>query len=365
MEIIAVLVVLSLIVFVEYGLYKARALKNVEYHLYLSKDEAFEGETIEIIEEVVNKKLLPVPWLKSEISTSRWLEFSSSKVSEISDSRFVPSIFALRPYQKCTRTRKVKCLKRGFFRLSDTVILASDIFGFVSQTKRVPVDACITVLPSPYGVRLGEMSRREYFGELIVRRFMCEDPFVISGVRESMGREPMSKIHWNSTARNGKLMVFNNEYTTTNRVLVAINMGKSSEGKLRPLMMSELETYIKGTAYLLDYFQRSGISAAFAANGSDENGVFAPLGSGREYFTGILRKLALLENTCCFDVNTLLENTRLDDYTDIVVFSSYISDDMLLFAKRARQDGKNLWFYCNDDRESSFESVRIGRVSLG
>lgn len=364
MEIVAVLVVLVVIVAVECRIYSTLVLKNVEYHLYLSKKEAFEGETIEIIEEVINKKLLPVPWLKSEISTSRWLEFSSSKVNEISDSRFVPSVFVLKPFQKCIRKRKVKCLKRGVFQLNDTVILGSDIFGFVSQTKRVSVNGSLVVLPSPFGIKLGEMSKREYYGELTVRRFMCEDPFVVSGVRESTGREPMSKIHWNSTARNGRLMVFNNEYTTTNRVLIVMNMCKSDEGGIRPLMSAELETYIKATAFLLDYYSVNGVSAAFAANGSGDNGIFIPLGGGREFFTGILRRLALVENTCALTVSEMLENLGTEEYTDIIFFTNYVNSEMAEFAAEMSFSGIEVGFYCNDDSNRGVETVRIGRVSL-
>lgn len=364
MEIIAVIIVLSVIILIEYKIYDKLVLRNIEYRLYISKSEVFEGETVEIVEEVVNKKRLPVPWLKSEICTSRWLEFPSSKVSEISDSRFVPSVFALKPYQKCTRTRKVRCLKRGIFRLSDTSIVASDIFGFVQKSMKVSVSGVLTVLPSPHGVQMGDLSRREYFGELAVRRFVCEDPFVISGVRESTGREPMNKVHWNSTARNNKLMVFNNEYTTTNRTLIVINMGKSSEGRLRPILNSELETYIKATAFLLDVFSQNGSSAAFAANGSEENGIFVPLGSTNEYFHGILRRLSAIENTCSFDICTLFENIRAEEYTDIVIFSNYVSDELAELAGRINYEGVNVYFYSNDDKDIGVQTVPIGRVNI-
>lgn len=60
MELIAILLIVGAVVFAEQLLYRKTVLKNVEYTVAFNTDEAFEGETIEIVEEVANNKWLPV-----------------------------------------------------------------------------------------------------------------------------------------------------------------------------------------------------------------------------------------------------------------------------------------------------------------
>ena len=184
-------------------------LKNVTYTARFSTSEAMEGETIEIIEEIVNDKGLPVPWVKTELSTSRWLEFAGTQAARASDTRFVPSVFSLRPRQKCTRTRKVVAQKRGNFKLESVSIVATDVLGLVAVSRALQINENIRILPAPYELQQGDLSQEELFGEITARRFICDDPFLISGSREYTGREPMNRIHWNSTARSAQLMVFN------------------------------------------------------------------------------------------------------------------------------------------------------------
>ena len=97
MELIAILIIVGAVIFCEQLIYRKLVLKGVEYKVDFNVTEAFEGDTIEIVEEISNNKWLPVPWLKTELSTSRWLEFTGSAAARGSDARFVPSVFALKP----------------------------------------------------------------------------------------------------------------------------------------------------------------------------------------------------------------------------------------------------------------------------
>lgn len=103
MEIVVLLVAFVLIIYLQSWIYKKYAFANITYSCVLSKTEVFEGEEIELVETIVNGKLLPVPWLKAEITASRWLEFADPQSIITDTSRFVPSFFMLKGYQKITR----------------------------------------------------------------------------------------------------------------------------------------------------------------------------------------------------------------------------------------------------------------------
>ncbi len=360
MELIAILLIVGAVVFAEQLLYRKTVLKNVEYTVAFNTDEAFEGEEIEIVEEVVNNKWLPVPWLKTELSTSRWLEFTGSAAARGSDARFVPSVFALKPYQKCTRTRKAVALKRGNFTLESTSLIGGDLLGLASVSRSVKTGQSIRILPSPYEVGEGELSSEELAGEILTRRFICDDPFLKSGSREYTGREPMNRVHWSSTAKQGRLMVFNNDFTTENRVLIMMNMQKTGNGDPRPPVIADTETMIKAAAFLIDMYATRKISVSFATNGSGkilENG-----GASEEDYLGILRTLSEIENECDTHFTDFCGCIDFEEITDIAVITPYIDERMLDFARAQKRLGRNVFFYCNDEADCGHEVIHLGRI---
>ncbi len=366
MEIIAILLIAAAVILAEQILFRRLVLRQLTYTVRFSTSEAMEGDTFEIVEEIVNDKRLPVPWVKTELSTSRWLEFAGSTAARGSDTRFVPSVFSLRPHQKCTRTRQVTALKRGYFKLESVSLVATDLLGLVSVSRALQINEYVRILPSPSELHEGELSQEELYGELTARRFICDDPFLISGAREYTGREPMDRIHWNSTARTGQLMVFNNDYTTVNRAAVMINMQKTPIGDPRPIVVGDTETYIKAAAFIFGMLAEHGADTDFYTNGS--GGVHCKGGSSPEDYMKLLRELSDIENECSIDFRDFIEQMELSglyfrDRTDIFIITSYIDGDIREFAEIMRRRGKNVIFWCNDDSIDDRRVIRVGRVS--
>lgn len=363
MELIAILIIVGVLLLIEQLIFRKYVLRGVSYSVRFSVHEAMEGETLEIVEEIINDKKLPVPWVKTELCTSRWLQFSCSSAARASDERFVPSIFSLRPGQKCTRRRKITALKRGTFRLENVSLVGTDLFGLISVSKTVPVNESIRILPAPYELSEGDLSDKELYGEIAVRRFICDDPFLISGAREYTGREPMSRIHWQSTARTGTLMAYNNDYSTDNRCLIILNLQKSSTGDPRPLLTGDTETYIKAAAFVIDMMAKRGTRVSLAVNGSATGGVFADGGRDREAYVSLLRTLSDVENYCDTDFHAFSEKLNYKSFTDIFLLTAYIDEKMLQLAEYHKRKGRNVVFYCNDKVSDDFQIIRMGRVN--
>ena len=83
MEIIAVIIFVAIIIAIEVQIYKIKVLPNVEYDCFFSKKEVLEGETLEIIETVINPSQFWVPCMKSEITTSKYLAFAENVMIKI------------------------------------------------------------------------------------------------------------------------------------------------------------------------------------------------------------------------------------------------------------------------------------------
>ncbi len=357
MQLIVMALILTGVLVAQYLIYKNLGLHGIEYHLNISKAEAFEGEEIEIIETIENNKWLPLPWARSEISCSRWLSFygNAQNVAKDAQKGLVSGIFMLKGHQKLRRVWRVKCEKRGVFTIEDISISVSDLFGLCKPAMLLKLSETIVVLPSPCEMSIPQLSDDKFIGDNSVRRFILPDPFMICGAKEYTGREAMNRVHWSQSARTGSLMVYNNEFTTERRMLVVLNMQRVAADENIRLAVSVLEAQIKAAAFVLDYCYRCHISVAFAANSSDDICTFSS--DDYEHIVAILRKLAFLKNRCGRHIDEYLASLDYSEYTDVLIISNIITDKMADFMRGMLSCGKYTALLSNEVNETGFCDV--------
>ena len=146
MEFIILVLLAAAVFWLEGWLYRHFGARGLQYRCYLSASEVFEGDEIELVEELTNAKLLPMPWLKAEITASRFLEFAGTQSVVTDQTRFVSSFFSLRGYQKVVRRWKVKCLKFGTYSVERIVLVSSDLLGLESISHPAGLSASVRVL---------------------------------------------------------------------------------------------------------------------------------------------------------------------------------------------------------------------------
>ena len=275
MELVAIILVIAVVIAAEVLIFGKYALKGIYYSASVNKTEVYEGETLELTEVVENRRFVALPWIKTELSASRWLAFSrkdSAAQTSGGDNTFIPGVFSLKPRSKCTRVRKIKCLKRGVFSFDDTAVTATDMLGLVKVSKGVKVGISITVLPVASDGEDAILSFNEPVGEILVRRFINEDPFMISGSKEYTGREPLNRINWKYTAITGKLMAMNNEFTTSRNTLIVMNMQRKGVVPVTSADIRDTEAFIKLAVKLIWDSVDNGCGCAFATNGGNVGG---------------------------------------------------------------------------------------------
>ena len=100
---------------------------------------------------------------------------------------------------------RLRLHQRGVYRVGKAYFEVGDLLGLKSRAdfsfdeRRIvcTADAAKDVAERiPLGGLLGSVS---------VRRFLHDDPCLITGYREYTGREPMKQISWNQTAKTGML----------------------------------------------------------------------------------------------------------------------------------------------------------------
>ena len=149
MELLVLLLILAIAVWAQRAAFRWYAFRNLDYSCTLSKKEAVEGDAIALQEVVSNRKLLPLPWLKSEITTPKWLAFSQLQSVVTDETRFLSSFFMLRSYQRVTRTWEGRCLKRGVFSVQKTVLVAADLLGGGAFSSEGDAGSEVVVFPRP------------------------------------------------------------------------------------------------------------------------------------------------------------------------------------------------------------------------
>lgn len=347
MEIIALVILLFIALGLQGALFRNYFFHRLDYSCTFSAHEAHEGDEIYFIEEVHNKKLLPLPWLKADIHSSRWLDFAGAHSVITQESRHVTSTFFLKSFQKTTRRWKLKCLKRGVFETENVTLTGGDLLG--NNVMSIPVNVGASLVVYPQTLNLEELLVPVNYlqGETIVKRWILEDPFVVSGAREYRSGDPMNRIHWSATAREGGLMVRKNDFTSETNLTILLNIQSREFEPDSVVDRDRIELGIKVAATLLDRALKMSLPVRLGTNGCtlDENSkmVFTGEASGRAHVGELLKILAKLKLRNIRDFEDFLdEHKGKISNSDVAIITSYTSEGILGYARGFNRSGNRV-----------------------
>ncbi len=347
MQIWLLILVLFATVAVQAFVYKKGLFKKLDYQCGFSTAEASEGENIYLVETIYNKKLLPLPWIKVNMTASRWLEFAGALSTIAQDTRYVTSAFFLRSYQRTIRRWNLKCLKRGVYRINNVTLVSGDLFGLYVNSQPFHVGAELMVFPAT--VQLEEMlaSARQLQGDTVVKRWIVDDPFYVQGAREYIPGDPLNRIHWQATAKTGLLMTKKNEFTSQYSVTVILNI-QSIEHEYNDVVKKDLiEFGIKVVSTVLDRAFRMGMPVRFATNGyspEEEKGtVFTVEAAGRDHLRALLKILATLQIKIARYFEPFLEELIPQiNNSQVILVTAYLSASMCEKARKLKANGNEV-----------------------
>lgn len=345
----ALALLLAVVLGGEILLYRKFSLSHLEYHCALDREEATEGDVVELVETIKNRKWLPEPWLKSEITTSKWLDFAGAQSIVTDKTRFVPSFFVVRSFQKVQRSWHVTCLKRGDFAIQKVGLVASDLFGTVNVSRAAEVDSRILVLPKGMDLDAFALSPRYLSGDVVVRRQLLEDPFYLAGVREYTEHDSMNQIHWAATVKEGKFMVHNREHTSSQNLTVILNMQSMPFETGQVTREEEVEYAIKVCASFFEQTLVDQTPVQFFANASTTEELVSTYSGeywGDEHVHDLLCLLAKLHLESTDDIGVYL-NDLFDQVqtSDCVLATAYLNEDLLSFARQKAEQGVRVRIY--------------------
>ncbi|MCZ8524102.1 MULTISPECIES: DUF58 domain-containing protein [Paenibacillus] len=331
-------------------LFRRLNFRRLTYERHWSTRTCYPGEEIELVERIENRKPFPVPWLRLESLLHGSLQFRRQFNLHVSGGEHYQnhrSFFSLMPFTRIVRRHKVVPLQRGCYRLSTASLTAGDILGLLQTTCRQELGAELLVYPAPLPAGALQRPGHHFQGDLTVRRWMIDDPFLTAGTREYQAGDALRRVNWMASARTGNLQVHRHEYTAERRLMVYLNV-EDHEGMWQQVNRPQLiEWGISASAELLTQAISQGMEAGFGTNAGSVDAPDAPtrtgLLSGSAQGEALLDTLARLVLALGLPIETFLdeEADRLQGgpRLDILLVTAFVSGKMEEPLDRLRSQG--------------------------
>lgn len=258
----------------------------------ISEDRVFAGETVELRVRLVNRKILPLPWVQLSHMVPDQLEIrDASPESGQSDSQRILSYsISLFWYSAVNWRHNLLCRKRGYYPLGNLTVISGDIFGLYPRSGIYTSDDTIIVYPRIFPIEQFGLPSINPLGETQAKRRIFEDQTRTIGVREYSPHDSLRYIHWKASARQQNLQVKVFEPTTTLKIalFIVVDSFRSSDEDGFELGVSAAASLAN---YIIQKRSQVGLFANALSSVFSDSIQMAPAG-GNAQMVGILEALA-------------------------------------------------------------------------
>lgn len=227
MELLIAAAGIFLLYLIQIVVYRLHWDKNLGAEFRFQKQPVREGEPVRIYEKFTNGKRLPLPYfyVMFDLSSNGRLFFGEEPdKGKMKRTWFLSEVLSLRSQECKERTITVQGLKRGCYRIPEIRITTANLFltdRFSLENETAPVsESSLYVYPA----ELQDSDLTSLF-ELLSDMFLSErnsyeDDFEIRGIREYQSFDPMKRVNWKASARQGQLQVNMMEYVASQKVML-------------------------------------------------------------------------------------------------------------------------------------------------
>ncbi len=304
------------------------------------------GESNELIEIITNNKRLPLPMLHVKFDTPKSFIFENEANSSVSDNYYRDDVFTVMGHQRIKRTLKFTCEKRGCYYMHDTNITSSDLFLSLILTGKRINNSIIHVFPKKLDLKFFDIPFQTISGDFISQRTLVEDPFEFKGIREYQPYDGIKKINQKSTAKNNKLMVNTYFMTSSQEVIILLNVNMQaykSDSRL-------VEGIISLASSIAERFVSIGVPVGLYTNGADiytGDQLIIESGSGSKHMFRIDTALARVDvSKETYDFSSVLSNTfkHISSNAYYIVISNDRRDNIRNVYENAKKSGLASYF---------------------
>lgn len=345
---------LLIVIFLQGRYFPRCNFKSLRYRRYFTPDIITEGESTTLVEHISNARLLPIPWVRVEAQLSPYLIFGSGTanpdaVKPDKYRQFHRSMFTLPAYTTITRRHNVTVPHRGYYAVPSVTMTTGDILGIGDRRSQdFETNTVLTVYPQLIPIEDLFRIRSSFTGDIVVRRWIIDDPFHIRGVREYQPTDPQNRVNWKATAKTGQLQVHNYDYTADVRLMILLNVDTDENQWSVTTDEPCAERAISIAASIAQYALENGVETGFGANGKYIDDPESPMRldpcSGDSQLQTILLTLAKLTLLRRVTFHTFLKEEYDSGVTgmDYLVISAYTNEEIDDALQKLRDAGNNV-----------------------
>lgn len=255
-------------------------------------ERALLGDDVEVVLEVENRGLLPVPWV----------EFHDRLPVALTSPPFFRALISLQPRETRRFTYTLHCRQRGWYLVGPLTASLGDVFGFSRREREFSSARHLTVYPKVLPLDELGLPSKSPFGHLRTRQPLYEDPARVVGVREYQSGDSLRLVNWKASASAGQLQVRKLEPAMTLETVILLDLDLSAYERDHAYNGSELAIVVAASvaSHLVGLRQEiglltNGLDPAEEVGSNETEGLIGFLpGKGRAQLLGILELLGRL-----------------------------------------------------------------------
>ena len=321
------------------------AFERLEVTHALSADHAFVGEHVEYRVSVVNRKLLPLPWLELRTRMHETLEPEGRRLtpSGMPAIAYLVRRTGLRWYERVTWRYRIPMTARGHYRLGPIHLRSGDLFGLFPRESEAPATLPLWVYPEI--VPLAELGLPLFrpLGERRGGNRLFEDPTRLQTLRDYRPGDPLKRVDWKASARRRSLVSRVFEPPSSPHVVLALNVSTLEEA-WRGFAVDLFERAVTTAASLAAQFAEAQQPYGLLANCTLPNqhaSIRVAAGRSHAHSLRVLEALAMVSNFQLLSAERLLaeEATRLPVGSTVVLVTAVLTPAMVDALQRLRRHG--------------------------
>lgn len=294
MELIIIFILVCLVYWIQHMYFRKHWNRELQVRLSFLSKGVNAGEKCGLEEVITNGKRMPLPTLQVKFRTDASFRFAENKNAITTDHYYRRDLFSVGGKKRVTRCLNFRAGQRGYFRIQEIDLLVKNFFLTTQYSLRQPNETALYVYPYKRDTGQFDLLYRQMMGEIIAKQRLEEDPFAFRGIREYRPTDPMHRINWKSSARNGSLLVNHFESTTTQTVCILLDGHTQSVYAQRQMQ----EMGISVASSIAGRLLQGGIPVALYSNAKDiltRDPVRTESGSHRKHMETIDRGLARID----------------------------------------------------------------------
>ena len=302
---------------------KMRLIGRLKYKREFSVRDAVEGEEIYITEELRNPTFLPLFFIDIASYINGNLRVEGHPRGE--GMQLVISRFHVPPFSKVTRRHKVKCLRRGHYRMNSAAVLHKR--KTLEYEKSFSFDSDVYVFPKAEEYEERSRAQNLLRGDVRSDCMHVFDPFSVVGIRDYTYGDPFNTINFKATAKSaylgpGCIKVNRLDHNSDRIFMIFLNF-QVPAGTDPDQYKKTMERSIAVSAYFIQKAISRGHRIGFAANCPSENGknrILFPVSGGKSASKEMMRALASMQVSHSSSFVSLIEDAMRRDLSTAEIF---------------------------------------------